>query len=95
MTAEELMAILETMTPQERKEVEHFVEFLLSKRPHRPRVSAMGKFAHIPTSSEEFCRRKQEEIDLEDRRWRKLRHYRKANFGSTPLINKNGMRGFE
>ena len=27
-----------------------------------------GKYAFVPTSSEEFCRRKVEEIDLEDRR---------------------------
>jgi excisionase family DNA binding protein len=31
--------------------------------------AAVGKFAHVPTSSEEFSRRKQEEIDLENRRW--------------------------
>jgi len=27
-----------------------------------------GKYAHIPTSSDEFARQKQEEIELEDRR---------------------------
>ncbi len=27
-----------------------------------------GKYADVPTSSEEFARRKQEEIDLEERR---------------------------
>jgi hypothetical protein len=37
------------------------------RRPKR--VSAMGKYAGI-LSSEEFIRRKQEEIDLEDRRRR-------------------------
>ena len=73
MTTEELIAKIETMTPQERREVEHFVEFLLSKQPqpHRPRISAMGKFAHIPGSTDEFMRRKQEEKELEERRWRK------------------------
>jgi len=73
MTTEELMAKIETMTPQERKEVEHFVEFLLSKRPqtYRPKVSAMGKFAHIPGSTDDFMRRKQEEKELEDRRLKK------------------------
>jgi hypothetical protein len=30
---------------------------------------AMGAFAHVPTSSEEFSRRKQEEIDLEEAKW--------------------------
>jgi len=34
------------------------------------RESAMGKYAHIQLSSDEFNRRKQEEIDLEDRRCR-------------------------
>ncbi|MGB7488582.1 MAG: hypothetical protein WA783_19380 [Phormidesmis sp.] len=29
---------------------------------------ARGRFAHLPNSSEEFARRKQYEIDLEDRR---------------------------
>jgi hypothetical protein len=32
------------------------------------RRSAMGKYAHLNTSSEDFARRKQEEIDLEDGR---------------------------
>ena len=30
-----------------------------------------GKYAHVATSSDEFARRKQEEIDWEDRNWRK------------------------
>ena len=29
----------------------------------------MGKYAHLPTSSEDFARRKQEEIELEDKGW--------------------------
>ena len=29
----------------------------------------MGKYAHLPTSSEDFARRKQEAIDLEDKGW--------------------------
>lgn len=29
----------------------------------------MGKYAHLKTSSEEFARRKQEEIELEDKGW--------------------------
>jgi hypothetical protein len=32
------------------------------------RPTGRGKFAHLPTSSDEFARRKQEEIDLEERR---------------------------
>jgi hypothetical protein len=34
------------------------------------KASAFGKYAYLPTSSEEFARRKQEEIELEDRRWK-------------------------
>lgn len=30
--------------------------------------SIMGKYAHVPTSSEDFAARKQEEIEMEDRR---------------------------
>jgi hypothetical protein len=31
-------------------------------------TSVRGKYAHVPTSSEAFNQRKQEEIELEDRR---------------------------
>ncbi len=33
-------------------------------------AAARGKYAHLKTSSEAFALRKQEEIDLEDRRWK-------------------------
>ena len=29
----------------------------------------MGKYAHLPTGSEDFARRKQAEIELEDKGW--------------------------
>ena len=35
-----------------------------------PRVSAFGKYADVPISSEAFAREKQEEIEREERRWR-------------------------
>ena len=35
-----------------------------------PRISALGKYAHLPISSEAFAREKQEEIDQEERRRR-------------------------
>jgi hypothetical protein len=41
--------------------------------PVEKRVSALGKFAHLSVSSEEFMRRKREEIEREERRserWR-------------------------
>ncbi|TVP70758.1 MAG: hypothetical protein EA342_00965 [Leptolyngbya sp. LCM1.Bin17] len=33
--------------------------------------SLRGKYAHVATSSDEFARRKQKEIDWEDRHWKK------------------------
>ena len=40
-----------------------------SAQEHAARVDALtGKYAWVQTSVDEFCRRKQEEIDLEDRR---------------------------
>jgi hypothetical protein len=36
--------------------------------PPAPRPSAMGKYAHLKWSSEDYARRKQEDIDLEDGR---------------------------
>jgi hypothetical protein len=33
--------------------------------------SLRGKYAHLAISSDEFARRKQEEIDWEDRNWKK------------------------
>ncbi len=48
-------------------------EAALEKERHR-RIELsekiMGKYAHLSTSSEAFARRKQEEIELEDRRSR-------------------------
>lgn len=35
--------------------------------------AALGAFAHVPGSVEEFLRRKQEEIDLEEERWERRR----------------------
>lgn len=46
------------------------LEMLLRKKEPKPRISAKGLLAHVPGSVEDFMRRKQEEIDLEDRRWR-------------------------
>jgi hypothetical protein len=34
------------------------------------RRSALGRFSHLPGSSDDFVRAKQDEIDLEDRGWR-------------------------
>jgi hypothetical protein len=37
--------------------------------PAKRRSSARGEFAHVATSSEDFARRKQEEIRREEARW--------------------------
>ncbi|MHB0939265.1 MAG: hypothetical protein ACYDCO_23525 [Armatimonadota bacterium] len=69
----ELLEKLNMLTPEQRKAVEELVESFVptQQEPPREKVSLRGKYKHVLTSSEEFCRRKQEEIDLEDRRWRK------------------------
>jgi hypothetical protein len=42
----------------------------LTPEEHAARVDAIaGKYARVPTSVDDFIRRKQEEIDLEDRGW--------------------------
>jgi len=73
MTTAELIRRIEELTPQQRIAVEVLVNSLRAQgpQPSRRRESAMGKFAHVPISSEEFHRRKQEEIDLEERWWKK------------------------
>lgn len=38
----------------------------VGERPATQRPSAMGKYAHLNWSSDDYARRKQEEIDLED-----------------------------
>ncbi len=70
MTIVELIKKFEALPERQQEEVAEFVDFLASRYPEqpRPRVSAMGKYADVSTSSEEFARRKAEEIDIEDRK---------------------------
>lgn len=72
MTKAELVKQIDELTPQQQAEVADFVAFLRSKKPQpsRRRISARGKFAHIPGSTEEFMQRKEEEKKLEERRWK-------------------------
>ena len=72
MTKAEVHKRIDELTPRELKIVEEVLESLRHQEQEQPqqKVSIRGKFAHVPTSSEDFNRRKQEEIDLEDRRWR-------------------------
>ena len=70
MTIVELIKKFEALPQQQQAEVTEFIDFLASRYPEqqKPRVSAMGKYADVHTSSEEFARRKSEEIDIEDRK---------------------------
>ena len=69
-----LQEILEKVPSLSKEEREQLLSALtqppaLARR--RTSGSAYGKFAHVRTSSEEFIRRKHEEIALEERRSRK------------------------
>lgn len=72
MTTAELVKQIEELTPEHLAEVADFVAFLRAKQPPpiRRRISARGKFAHIPGSTDEFMQRKEEEKKLEERRWK-------------------------
>ena len=59
---EKILEEVQHLTPKEREELLHALE----KTASRP--NAYGKYAHVRTSSEEFCERKAEEIALEERR---------------------------
>jgi hypothetical protein len=63
---EKILAEISTLTPAEREELQ---ELLGSSRPTAELVNKIkGKYSFVATSSEAFAGRKQEEIDLEDRR---------------------------
>lgn len=67
-TRVEVSSVVIPSEPQEEEAAEDFTreafEGALDKAGRRIR----GKYADVPTSSEEFARRKQEEIELEERR---------------------------
>lgn len=74
-----LEEIIEKIALLSEKEEERLIVAVEDQRRIRAEVerrslihSVMGKYAYVPTSSEEFARRKQEEIRLEDRRSRDL-----------------------
>jgi hypothetical protein len=68
---EKILAEISTLTPAEREELQ---ELLGSSRPTAELVNKIkGKYSFVATSSEAFAGRKQEEIDLEDRRNRHRR----------------------
>jgi len=72
MTKTEVLKRIEELTPEQMKVVEEVLESFHVEEQERPRrrISFRGKYKHVLTSSEEFMRRKQEEKELEERRWR-------------------------
>ncbi|MBE9062500.1 hypothetical protein [cf. Phormidesmis sp. LEGE 11477] len=68
----EFVNFLEWQESQGGSEVESAMTILTKKSTREERIAlnkvAQGRFAHLPNSSEDFARRKQYEIDLEDRR---------------------------
>jgi len=68
MTITELVKKIESLPQRQQEEVEEFVDFLASRHPVRSRRSAFGKYINVPASSDDFARRKSEEIELEDRK---------------------------
>lgn len=52
----------------ESTETDHMERVFVSRPEKATRPSAMGKYAHVSGSSEDFARRKQEDRDAEDRK---------------------------
>lgn len=70
-----LEEIIEKITLLSEKEQERLIAAVEEQRRNKAELdrralidSVMGKYAFVPTSSDDFARRKQEEIRLEDRR---------------------------
>lgn len=65
-----LIHIGEDVKPEIRAALEAWMASL--PEDHAERVSAMrGSFAHVNTSADDFARRKQEEIDVEEAKFRR------------------------
>jgi hypothetical protein len=68
---EKILAEINSLTPSEQREL---LGVLGQNQPSTPRPTAQlvneikGKYSFVATSSEAFAARKQEEIDLEERR---------------------------
>jgi hypothetical protein len=74
VTLEKIIEEVKALSPEEQSQLREMLnaEANATKQPERARLvkSIRGKYAHVQTSSEDFIRRKQEEIELENRRWR-------------------------
>ena len=69
---EEIIEKLELLSEAEHQKLAEVIEQQKQMKAEAERVTFIrnlqGKYAFVPTSSEDFARRKQEEIELEDRR---------------------------
>lgn len=70
-TLEKILEDVRALTPDEQRQLREMLnkEAMSEEQARRAALikSIRGKYAHVPTSSEEFAERKQVEIDLEDR----------------------------
>jgi hypothetical protein len=72
VTLEKVLEDVRALTPDERRQLRELLneETLTMERTERETLlrRIQGKYAHLPTSSQEFADRKQGEIDIEDPR---------------------------
>ena len=68
---EKIIEDVRALTPDEQRELREMLNREAMSEEHARRAaivkSIRGKYARVPTRSEEFAAHKQEEIDLEDR----------------------------
>jgi len=71
VTLEKILDDIKALTPEEQRQLRELLnrEMATAEQPQKDALlrRIQGKYAHLPTSSEEFAARKQEEIALEDR----------------------------
>jgi hypothetical protein len=69
---EKILAEIQSLTPDEQQELRILWPLAPSARPAALPVDELkGKYSFVRTSSDAFAERKQHEIDIEDRRFRK------------------------
>lgn len=67
-TLEKILEDVKTLTPDEQQQLRAMLnrEMTTAEQKHARLRQVQAKYAHLPTSSEDFAARKQAEIDLED-----------------------------
>ena len=70
---EKIMQEVRTLSPEELRELREMIDREARSQEQVRREEALrrirGKYAHLPTSSEDFAARKREEIEIENRRF--------------------------